>query len=625
MANKNDETVSVIQTSDNTVVGTIAVGEGPFGMAFTPDGQYVYEAVRGDNKVVVIETASMDVIASITGFDEPKDVAITPDGQYAYVVSHYGPVYVIDTGSNTLAETIAGATGGHTIKIMRDGSRAYFSEASYDYPNSVRVIDLSTNTLGAPIGVFEGSEGFDFTPDEQYIYVMDRWANRIQKISTETNTVIHIFTDGLIYDGYGVAISPDGMYGYATVPWISGNYGIHIFDVSTDAFIAHIETGSRIRGIETYKGAAIPWLFTDPTSGTIPAGSSMDIEVTFDATGRSGGDYDANILIASNDPDESDVAVPAHLHVTGAPDIAVSPDTLSFGEEFVLAGHREVVVRNEGTDSLMVSSVSSDTSVFVPDTTSFALSPRSSLVVGVSFAPEEIGAVEGMLSFVSNDPDEGTVTVALRGTGIYPPDITVSPDSLTDTLYTGASSTHPLTIGNAGLGELTFEIGEAYGEAGVSSEQVGEIVRMESPRDLSRKGIGEVNTGAPVIQGSGGPDGFGHRWMDSDEPGGPTYDWMEISGSGTDCGIHGDDDAAVVDVGFDFSFYGNTYSQVMIGENGFISFYDYEYSEYDNEPIPDSEEPNNMIAAFWDDHYTPEGGTIYYQTLGTAPHRRFVV
>ena len=59
------------------------------------------------------------------------------------------------------------------------------------------------------------------------------------------------------------------------------------------------------------------WLTVDPISDTIPAGSSSDISVTFDATGFYGGDYLADIIIISNDPDEDTVTVAAHLHVTG--------------------------------------------------------------------------------------------------------------------------------------------------------------------------------------------------------------------------------------------------------------------------------------------------------------------
>lgn len=38
VTNQNDDTVSVIDTSSNTVIATIPVGNGPFGIAITPIG-----------------------------------------------------------------------------------------------------------------------------------------------------------------------------------------------------------------------------------------------------------------------------------------------------------------------------------------------------------------------------------------------------------------------------------------------------------------------------------------------------------------------------------------------------------------------------------------------------------
>jgi len=47
-------TVSVIRTSDNTVVDTISVGHWPYGVAVTPDGSNVYVANYDDDTVSVI-------------------------------------------------------------------------------------------------------------------------------------------------------------------------------------------------------------------------------------------------------------------------------------------------------------------------------------------------------------------------------------------------------------------------------------------------------------------------------------------------------------------------------------------------------------------------------------------
>src|SRR5206468_1450541 len=99
----------------------------------------------------------------------------------------------------------------------------------------------------------------------------------------------------------------------------------------------------------------LSWLGVEPSSATVPPGGSLDLQVTFNAAGLFGGDYNADIVLASNDPDEPEVTVPAHLHVTGAPDIDLSTRALDFGSVFVGGRQtRTVTVSNRGTDVLNV-------------------------------------------------------------------------------------------------------------------------------------------------------------------------------------------------------------------------------------------------------------------------------
>jgi len=61
--------------------------------------------------------------------------------------------------------------------------------------------------------------------------------------------------------------------------------------------------------------AVAPWLSVDPASGTVMPGESMDLTVTFNATGLDVGEYETNIIIECNDPDEPTVIIPARLSV----------------------------------------------------------------------------------------------------------------------------------------------------------------------------------------------------------------------------------------------------------------------------------------------------------------------
>ena len=57
------------------------------------------------------------------------------------------------------------------------------------------------------------------------------------------------------------------------------------------------------------------WLSVDPTSGSVPAGGSLSVTVTLDATGLEIDTYRANLIITSNDPDEARISVPVTMEV----------------------------------------------------------------------------------------------------------------------------------------------------------------------------------------------------------------------------------------------------------------------------------------------------------------------
>jgi YVTN family beta-propeller protein len=56
ISNHDSDTVSVIDTGNNTVIATITVGEAPERIAITPDGQAIFTANHDDNTVSVIDT-----------------------------------------------------------------------------------------------------------------------------------------------------------------------------------------------------------------------------------------------------------------------------------------------------------------------------------------------------------------------------------------------------------------------------------------------------------------------------------------------------------------------------------------------------------------------------------------
>jgi gliding motility-associated-like protein len=106
--------------------------------------------------------------------------------------------------------------------------------------------------------------------------------------------------------------------------------------------------------------------------------------------------------------------------------------------------------------------------------------------------------------------------------------------------------------------------------------------------------------------------------------------YAPIPGAGSGTLVTGadqsDDGSGTVQLPFPFNFYCDAYTTAYINANGFLSFTPITANDvYDNQALPDPTEPNNLIAALWDD-YDMQGSSrrVEYQIVGTAPNRIFV-
>ncbi len=88
------------------------------------------------------------------------------------------------------------------------------------------------------------------------------------------------------------------------------------------------------------------------------------------------------------------------------------------------------------------------------------------------------------------------------------------------------------------------------------------------------------------------------------------------------------DDAAYgpFNIGFNFTYFGNSYSQFYVSTNGLVLFSaDPANISFISNAIPDPAAPNNFIAAFWDDLTIDGTGSILYSTIGAAPNRKLII
>lgn len=128
----------------------------------------------------------------------------------------------------------------------------------------------------------------------------------------------------------------------------------------------------------------------------------------------------------------------------------------------------------------------------------------------------------------------------------------------------------------------------------------------------------------PFTVPGGGPDGFGHYWGDSNITPELSFEWEDISEGGQQIIFsHNDVASDPIEIGFEFPFFGEPYSQFIVNPNGWIGFGE-DNTTYQNTPIPSVSAPRPAILAFWDD-LSPEsndesgcpdhGGLVYVKTF----------
>lgn len=105
----------------------------------------------------------------------------------------------------------------------------------------------------------------------------------------------------------------------------------------------------------------------------------------------------------------------------------------------------------------------------------------------------------------------------------------------------------------------------------------------------------------PLGAASGGPDGYGYTWRDSNE-GVPVEDIpFDGAPSFTSPAFLPWLSSPDVAIGFDFFFYGIWYDTLQISDDGWVSFVEQAEPHPVPGPIPGSEPPEAFVAPLWDD------------------------
>ncbi len=461
-----------------------------------------------------------------------------------------------------------------------------------------------------------GSVYYYFDASNNYFVVSYIGVPRYSSYGSHTFQAI-LYPNGKIKLQYGV-MDPGGYYEELRSATIgiensSGTDGLQVVynaDYMHDSLAIEIDRG---------------WLFVSPASGVVPPHSNLIAPVTFDGTSLNIGTYTGTVHLSSNDSLNPLVNIPVVFNVGsgGTPNIVITPTSFADSLASDSTVSKSLKTKNTGTGTLAVTYSTASPWIQFSGGARY-ISPGDSVLIDITLNSAGLnpGTYNGAIHFTSNDPDtpSGDLNVTLK---VFEPNISVSPLSIVDTLAPGSSDVKHLLISNSARGNLDYTItytmfGRRRISGGASfasrtAEASSTTIRHINPEPLRSKSDPETYY-PPVINNSGGPDAFGYRWVDSNEPNGPVYNWVDISSIGVPIGpLYDDDNQGPFPIGFNFNFYGGVYSTFQFCSNGWISFTSTSTAYY-NYGLPDPYAPFDLVAPFWDDLYFPGGGNAYYYT-----------
>ncbi len=214
-----------------------------------------------------------------------------------------------------------------------------------------------------------------------------------------------------------------------------------------------------------------------------------------------------------------------------------------------------------------------------------------------------------------------------------PPEISVNPDEINVNLPQGGTTTREFNLANVSQDNSTLEYSINLENNSFPSDDAVKI--KLKPHSVGNRNINQIkgkpiSEGGQAIRGSGGPDQYGYEWIDSDDPEGPEYIWQDISQTGilatewVQTSTYEPKDegyAGPYQLGFNFNFYGQSYSKVFIGSNGFVTFEEFSGNTFTVQEIPNSDIPNTFIGALKKDLDGTDNGEVYYK----ADNNKFII
>ncbi len=162
-------TVSVIRTSDGSVVRRIDVPGAVHHVAVSPDGRYAVVTHPNQGAISAIDLSSYEVVASLPTGPFPNYAAFGPEGQSVYVSNAgNGTVSAVDAASWAVRWNAAAGESPEHVVLSADGRSLYVNNVG---DGSVSVIGVDERKVVKTLPIGSTLHGIDLSDDGRTLFV----------------------------------------------------------------------------------------------------------------------------------------------------------------------------------------------------------------------------------------------------------------------------------------------------------------------------------------------------------------------------------------------------------------------------------------------------------------------
>jgi YVTN family beta-propeller protein len=176
VSNEKSGDVTVINGSDNQVLGTIPVGKRPRGIHASPDGKTVYVALSGTPIAAPPQLDAKGNPIFQRNKDDDDDDSVKAD-------KSADAIGIVDVAQRKLVGKLSAGSDPEEFSLSKDGARLYISNEDV---KTASVINIATGKVEHIIAVGQEPEGVATTPDGKRFYVTCEAGGDVYAVDTGT-------------------------------------------------------------------------------------------------------------------------------------------------------------------------------------------------------------------------------------------------------------------------------------------------------------------------------------------------------------------------------------------------------------------------------------------------------